>query len=123
MVSVPAGTFLWQRGNISKNMGLRLQIQIPDGVVGKGSGNKGRQLTVSDIVDTSNNQNMLYGAQFADYITMTVKGVGIPGGRPADPLACPGQEASQVHELVALGIDSAKSCDASSNVPRARTRW
>jgi len=123
MVSVPTGTFRWQRGNLAKNMGLRLQVQIPAGVVGTGPDNKGRQMTVSDIVDTSNNQNIMYGAQFADYITMTVKGVGIGGGRPADPLACPGQEARQGHELIALGIDSAKVCDASSNAPRARTRW
>lgn len=89
MVDVPAGTFRWQRGNIAKNMGLRLQVKIPDGVVGTGPDNKGVQLTVSDIVDTSNNNNILYGAQFADYITMTVKGVALSGGKPADPVACP----------------------------------
>jgi hypothetical protein len=89
MVDVPAGTFRWQRGNIAKNMGLRLQVRIPDGVVGTGPDNKGVQMTVSDIVDTSNNNNILYGAQFADYITMTVKGVALSGGKPAEPVACP----------------------------------
>ncbi len=121
MVPVPSGTFRWQRGNIAANMGLRLQVQVPDGVVGTGP-NKGRQMTVSDIVDTSNSQNILYGAQFADYITMTVKGVGISGGTPAGPLPCPGQSARNVNELVALGIDKPK-CNAKTNAPRARTRY
>ncbi|KAF2225803.1 hypothetical protein BDZ85DRAFT_294246 [Elsinoe ampelina] len=89
LVPVPDGTYTWQRGDIAKHQGLRLHIQIPDGVVGTGPDNKGRQLTVSDIVDTSNQQNILYAAQFADYITMSVSGVGIAGGQPAEAQFCP----------------------------------
>jgi len=127
MIDVPAGTFRWQRGNIAKNMGLRLQVQIPDGVVGTGENNKGRQLTVSDIVDTSNNQNIMYGAQFADYIRMTVKGVAISGGTPADPLPCPRRTArlglAANASALAAEPEVEKACDASGNTPRAGTRW
>lgn len=125
MIDVPTGTFRWQRGNIAKNMGLRLQVKIPDGVVGTGPGNKGQQLTVSDIVDTSNNQNILYGAQFADYITMTVKGVGISGGQPAAPLPCPGQASGQglAAAQAVENIAVEQACDASTNAPRGGTRW
>ncbi|KAK3985451.1 hypothetical protein QBC44DRAFT_250420 [Cladorrhinum sp. PSN332] len=124
MVDVPKGTFNVQRGNLDKNFGLRLQIQIPQGVVGTGPDNKGQQLTVSDIVDTSNNQNILYGAQFADYIQMTVKGVAIGGGRPADPLSCPVQSRN-VASLAAAGVvaDSVAACNASNNKRRKGTRW
>ncbi|KAK3312167.1 hypothetical protein B0H66DRAFT_525165 [Apodospora peruviana] len=137
MVDVPDGTIRWQRGNITKNAGLRLQIEIPDGIVGTGENNKGRQLTVSDIVDTKNGQNIMYGAQFADYITMTVKGVAISGGSPAEPMSCPG--ATRRHGRIAANFsalavveggadavcetDEKKSCDASVNPRRAGTRW
>ncbi|KAK1750174.1 hypothetical protein QBC47DRAFT_126078 [Echria macrotheca] len=135
MVDVPDGTFRWQRGNIAKNAGLRLQVQIPDGVVGTGENNRGRQLTVSDIVDTKNGQNILFGAQFADYITMTVKGVAISGGTPADPLPCPGaarrgrpagfsalaMEGGEGAD--AEGESAGKPCDASKNARRVGTRW
>lgn len=87
---VPDKTFTWVRGDVKKPMGLRLHVQIPNGVTGTGD-NEGRQLTVSDLVDTSNSQNILYGAQFADYITMGVAGVGISGGQPAPAQFCPGQ--------------------------------
>lgn len=128
MVDVPKGTFNVQRGDLDKHFGLRLQIQIPNGVVGTGPDNKGQQLTVSDIVDTSNNQNILYAAQFADYIQMTVKGVAIGGGEPADPLPCPVQS----RRLAARSLDAAEgivpegavaACDASKNKPRMGTRW
>lgn len=95
---VPAGTFTWARGDIKKQMGLRMHIQIPDGIMGKGD-NAGRQLTVSDIFDTSNSQNILYGAQFADYMTMSVCGVGISGGKPAPAQFCPGYKPHGGHNL------------------------
>ncbi|KAF7539838.1 hypothetical protein G7Z17_g12338 [Cylindrodendrum hubeiense] len=113
MIDVPDGTFNWQRGDIDKNMGLRLQVKIPDGIVGEGPDNKGRQLTVSDIVDNKTNNNILYGAQFADYITMTVKGVTIAGGKPADPLPCPGLQSRAESGFSALAAD-ATPCDAST---------
>lgn len=88
---VPDKTFTWVRGDVNKAMGLRLHIQIPDGVKGTG-GNAGRQLTVSDIFDTNKLQNIVYGAQFADYISMGVAGVGISGGTPAAAQYCPKPE-------------------------------
>ncbi|TFA99040.1 hypothetical protein CCMA1212_009082 [Trichoderma ghanense] len=106
---VPAGTFTWVRGDIKKYMGLRLHIQVPDGVVGT-DGNEGRQLTVSDLVDTSNSQNVLYGAQFADYITMSVNGVVIPGGEPEPAQECPCKcktEANGDAETVSMMASSA----------------
>ncbi|KAK3368703.1 hypothetical protein B0H63DRAFT_515247 [Podospora didyma] len=142
MVDVPAGTFRWQRGNIAKNMGLRLQIKIPDGVLGTGESNKGKQLTVSDIVDTKNGQNIRYGAQFADYITMTVKGVAISGGKPDAARLCPYKAAKKTAAAAVLGLvgesvataegvetddlvatEEVKPCDASANSRRANTRW
>ena len=130
MVDVPAGTFRWQRGNIDKNMGLRLQVQIPDGVVGSGQ-NAGRQMTVSDIVDTSNGQNIMYGAQFADYIRMTVKGASIAGAAPASPQSCPkkapppppASRSAAATAPDALVAEDAQPCDASRNARRAGTRW
>lgn len=117
MIPVPEKTFRWQRGDISKQMGLRLQVQIPDGVVGTGPNNKGRQLTVSDIVDNSNGQNITYGAQFADYITLTVKGVAISGGSPAAALPCPGETAR-------LALNAAVTpCNAKVAKRRDGTRW
>ncbi|KAI1320783.1 hypothetical protein F5Y16DRAFT_389559 [Xylariaceae sp. FL0255] len=89
MVPVPAGAYQWVRGNINKQMGLRLHIQIPDGWVGKGPENNGHQLTVSDIVDTGNNENIQYASQFADYITMGTKGVGISPVPKAELQFCP----------------------------------
>ncbi|KAK4184364.1 hypothetical protein QBC35DRAFT_391843 [Podospora australis] len=125
MVDVPHGTFNFQRGNIDKNMGVRLQVHIPDGIVGTGPDNKGKQLTVSDIVDTSNNQNILFGAQFADYIQMTVRGVAIGGGAAAPPQPCPKKAAklAQSEAGVALNSLSAESCDASTNERTEGTRW
>ena len=131
MVDVPDSTFRWQRGKITKNVGLRLQVQIPDGIVGTGENNKGRQLTVSDIVDTKNGQKILYGAQFADYITMTVKGVAISGGTPLAPLSCPkATRRGRTANVSALAVEGAsagskteKPCDASTNPRRAGTRW
>ena len=77
MEPVPKDTFQWQRGDISKNQGLRLKVKIPDGVLGQGKNNKDRQLTVSDIYDTKTKHHIQYGAQLADYITMGVSAVTI----------------------------------------------
>jgi hypothetical protein len=85
---IPDGTFTWVRGNIDKKMGLRLRVQIPKGTMGTGD-NAGRQLTVSDIFDTSTNRYIEYGGQFADYITMGVSAVTINGESPAPWQFCP----------------------------------
>lgn len=91
-IPAPAGTFTWARGDITKKMGLRLHIQIPDGVKGTG-GKAGRQLTVTDLVDKSNNNlNIKYGAQFADHIHMGVNGVAIAGVHAAEAQLCPCEE-------------------------------
>ena len=85
---VPPGTFTFQRGDISKQQGLRLRIRIPDGV----TNTDGRQLTVSDIYDTKQDKHIEYGSQFADYITMGVHGVAITGGKPAPTEFCVGEQ-------------------------------
>ena len=81
---VPPGTFTFQRGDISKQQGLRLRVQIPDGVKTP----DGRQLTVSDLYDTKKQRHIDYGAQIADYITMGVHGVVIPGVQVAPREFC-----------------------------------
>lgn len=86
-MSVPEGTFSRVRGSISHEMGLRLYIRIPDGVVGTGD-NEGGQLIVSDLIDTSNKAVINYGAQFADYLHVGVHAVARPADKVADPLGC-----------------------------------
>jgi hypothetical protein len=66
-------------------MCLRIQIKIPDGVKGA----DGTQLTLSDIFDTSTNENIQYGAQFADYITIGVSAVAIGNVKVASAQPCP----------------------------------
>jgi hypothetical protein len=88
---IPDGTFTFERGDIDKEQGLRLKIQIPDGVTAP----NGRQLTVSDIYDTKNQRHIDFGAQFADYITMGVHGVVIPGVQPAPREFCLGRDIAQ----------------------------
>lgn len=83
---IPEGTFDFQRGDIAKQQGLRLRIQIPAGIKNK----EGRQLTVSDIYDTKLEKHIMFGAQFADYITMGVHGVAISGAHAAPPEFCLG---------------------------------
>lgn len=93
-VPIPDGTITFTRGNIDAHMGLRLQIQVPAGVVGTGPNNKGRQLTVSDLWDSSTNLNTNYGAQFTDYIQMSVSGVvATPPSKPV-PQLCPGSQSA-----------------------------
>lgn len=90
LVELPRGTIRYERG--SKGSYVRIRIQVPDGV----TGTQGQQLTVSDIVDTSNGQNIEYGAQFADHVTMCVRGVVAPPPRQAaDPKPCRGVVASR----------------------------
>ncbi|KAI2634789.1 hypothetical protein GGS26DRAFT_551345 [Hypomontagnella submonticulosa] len=98
---IPAGTFTWVRGNIEKGMGLRLHIEVPRDTIGTGA-NAGRQLDVSDILDSSN-QHIRYGAQFADDITMTVNGVVIPNSPVADPQKCCGCDANVQFSPAAAG--------------------
>ncbi|KAL7948109.1 hypothetical protein V8C42DRAFT_316717 [Trichoderma barbatum] len=113
---VPAGTFTWVRGDIKKHMGLRLRIQVPDGITGRGA-KEGQQLTVRDLVDTSNSQNIMYGAQFADYITMSVNGVIISDGAAEQPLECPCKCAPKTNGEVAES-DSVLAMAASSDEPK-----
>ena len=87
MAPIPKGTFQWQRGDISKNQGLRLKVKIPDGVLGQGKNNKDQQLTVSDIYDTKTKHYIQYGAQLADYITMGISAVTIDSSN-AEPQDC-----------------------------------
>ena len=93
-VAVPDGTFTFTRGIIDANMGLRLRIQVPNGVVGTGPSNKGRQLTVSDLWDNSTSLNTNYGAQFTDYIQMSVSGVVLTPAPKLVPQPCPGSQSA-----------------------------
>ncbi|KAJ1323027.1 hypothetical protein MN608_11881 [Microdochium nivale] len=88
LVPAPDGTFTWVRGDIDHNQGLRMHIQIPKGVTGTGD-NDGRQLTVGDLVDTNNGQNVKFGAQFADYMKVGVSAVVKDAEKVAEPKGCP----------------------------------
>ena len=92
LVPVPASWYTWQRGDISKHMGLRLQIKAPAGA----TADNGKPLTVSDIYDTNTSFNIQYGAQFADYIHMSVSAV-VADGTAADPQFCPTAGGEQPH--------------------------
>ncbi|KIW87786.1 uncharacterized protein Z519_11760 [Cladophialophora bantiana CBS 173.52] len=82
---IPEGTFTFQRGDITKQQGLRLRVQIPDGEKAP----DGRQLTVSDIYDTKTQRHIGFGAQIADYIKVGVHGVVIGGVQVAPREFCP----------------------------------
>ena len=71
-------------------MGLRLQIKAPAGA----KADNGNLLTVSDIYDTNKSFYIQYGAQFADYIKMSVSAV-VADGRAADPQFCPNTSGGQ----------------------------
>lgn len=88
LVDPPKDTFTWVRGDVSKHQGLRLHVEIPKGTMGTGD-NAGRQLTVSDMIDTSNSQYVKYGAQFADYIHVGLSGVVMENVPISDALPCP----------------------------------
>ncbi|KAH8427107.1 uncharacterized protein LDX57_004824 [Aspergillus melleus] len=88
LVDLPSGTIRYERG--SKGSYLRVRIQIPDRTFGTGP-KEGKQLTVTDIYDTSTDQYIYYGAQFADHITMCVRGVVAPPPyQRAESKNCPG---------------------------------
>lgn len=82
MIPLPAGVVTWPRSK--PPLAVRLLITIPPGCLS----DTGVQLTVSDIYDTGTKRYIEFGAQFADYITISVSGVGV-GGTTAAPLACP----------------------------------
>ena len=88
LVDLPVEAFNWQRGHIDddkhKHQGLRCQVKIPKGMVGK----DGKPLTVSNIWDPITMTHIMYGAQFADYVTMNVSAVVIPNQQPAEPVDC-----------------------------------
>ena len=83
LIKIPPGVFNWQRGDITKNQGLRLQVTIPSTVTGK----NGQALNVSNIWDRSSKKHIKYGAQFTDHITMSVSAVTIPAP-VANPVSC-----------------------------------
>lgn len=84
MTPVPKGVFDWcDRGDIQEAMGLHLKVKIPEGMK---TLDGSRDLNVSDLFDLNNGgQYVLYGSQFADYITMSVSGV--VGPKPENPPA------------------------------------
>lgn len=84
LVPVPQSWYNWQRGDITKHMGLRLQVKAPAGA----KADNGKLLTVSDIYDTNTSFYIQYGAQFADYMKMSVSAV-VADGKAADPQFCP----------------------------------
>lgn len=98
----PTGTFTFQRGDISKHMGLRLKVQIPDGVnITIEDGSK-RQANVSDLLDENNNdENVKYGSHFAESINMHLYGVTVDGGKPAPAISCPCEKSKATAAFVA----------------------
>jgi hypothetical protein len=104
MIPVPESWFEFQRGDIKKSQGLRLRIQNNTGLK---TNDGSRLLTVSDLFDKSKSVYVNYGAQFADYITMGVAGVVIPGGKPSEPTSCPAPPAS-----TAAGSENKSAGDA-----------
>lgn len=79
------GLIQWTRGDIDKKMGLRMTISIPPNYKGP----NGEKRTVSDIYDTISGQNVLYAAQFTDYIQIGVSAVVIPDFPVAAAEPCP----------------------------------
>ncbi|KAJ5086935.1 hypothetical protein NUU61_008242 [Penicillium alfredii] len=76
-IEEPDRVFQWQRGDITKNQGLRIKIEVPKDL--KQKNKDGEPLLVSNIYDTLNKKHIRYGAQFARYFTMSVSAVAIPG--------------------------------------------
>ncbi|KAJ4320191.1 hypothetical protein N0V84_005976 [Fusarium piperis] len=117
---VPAGTFTWVRGDIRKNMGLRLHIEVPKSTMGTGT-KEGQQLTVHDIVDEKK-RKIEYGGQFADHIQMCVNGVTISGDEPAPAQLCPcGKPPSDGDSRVAMMKASAPGTH--HGLPLIKTRY
>ncbi|KAK3941638.1 hypothetical protein QBC46DRAFT_353084 [Diplogelasinospora grovesii] len=115
---IPDGTFRFVRGDIKKKTGLRLHVQIPDGIMSEGD-NAGRQLTVSDIFDTEKTVNIQFGAQFADYIHMGVNGIVIGGepGQPAEPKKCPGKKTPGIVSNLS-SMEECTTCKVDAGVER-----
>jgi hypothetical protein len=86
----PERVFRFVRGDVSKNQGLRLHIEIPDDI--RGPDNK--KLSVSNIYDIQNNTHIRYGAQFADYIHIGLKAA-IKPAKAAQPIKCIGKSAPE----------------------------
>jgi hypothetical protein len=82
---VPDGVIRVTRGSLSANMGLRIEVSIPAGTKGTATN---AQLTVSDIYDNATSTFIHYGAQFADYIKMSVS-VNTLKGQEAQAQDCP----------------------------------
>ncbi|KAI9655094.1 MAG: hypothetical protein M1821_005577 [Bathelium mastoideum] len=78
----PQEVFKITRGDLSKQQGLRFQVRVPDGTLGKNH----QLLNVSNIYDTQKGCHIRYGAQIADYVTMSVSVVTInaPVAAPTD---------------------------------------
>lgn len=84
--AVPSSWYQVVRGDLSKQQGLRLRVS---NMTGAKTSDGSRLLTVSDIYDTANSTNVLYGAQFTDYIHMGVAGV-VTNGKEAPSVPCVG---------------------------------
>ena len=97
LIDVPDNWYNWQRGDIKKNMGLRLQIKPPAG----SKADNGNLLTLGDIYDTTRSTYVQYAAQFTDYIRMAVSGV-VLDGTAAAPKSCPQAPSAVVRSLMAL---------------------
>ncbi|KAI3323763.1 hypothetical protein HD806DRAFT_522329 [Xylariaceae sp. AK1471] len=72
--------------------------KIPKGHM-ESNANEGHELDVSDILHSGNDQNVLYGAQFADHITLSVSGVVIPSTTPAPAKKCPCQPKNTTNRI------------------------
>jgi hypothetical protein len=120
LIPVPESWFEFQRGDIKKKQGLRLRIQNN---TAQKTNDRRRLLTVSDIYDKSKGVYINYGAQFADYITMGVAGVVIPGDKPspAAPCPCP-PAAAAVHERPEESTANIKELHITSAAP-AKGPW
>ena len=94
---VPAGWFQYTRGGANNDYHLRLTIANTTGAMS--TGNPSRTLTVSDIYDTFNKTNIMYAAQFADYITMGVSVDLLPKTPVAAAQPCVGAQAALVKDI------------------------
>lgn len=97
LIKVPDNWYNWQRGDINKNMGLRLQIKPPAGA----KADNGNLLTLGDIYDNGRSTYVHYAAQFTDYIRMAVSGV-VLDGTAAAPQSCPQASSAVVEDVHAL---------------------
>lgn len=99
LINVPDNWYNWQRGDIKKNMGLRLQIKPPVGA----KADNGNLLTLGDIYDNGKSTYVQYAAQFTDYIRMSVSGV-VLDGTAAAPQPCPQASSAAVEDVRELKV-------------------